>query len=326
MATITTPYDSNDDLRGIAEASRGQKSAVSWPAIFAGAAASAALSLILLVLGTGLGLAVVSPWSDKGIASGTLAMSTIVWIVFSALVTSGLGGYIAGRLRVKWQAVHTDEVYFRDTAHGFLAWAVATLVTAALLTSTIGTIMSLGAVGGTVAAAAGSGASIAGATPGTASGMSRPGADGIMQSMYTMDSLFRVSAPINQAAGVAPNPGTQPGGEPSAPMMATKAEVGRMFANSMRTGALPPDDVRYAGQLVSQRTGLTQQDAEKRVTDAYASAKAKFSDAEAKAKEVADQTRKDAEWASLWMFVSLLTGAFSASLMATIGGRRRDRF
>ena len=224
-----------------------------------------------------------------------------------------MGGYIAGRLRIKWHAVHTDEVYFRDTAHGFLAWAVATLVTAALLTSTIGTIVSLGAVGGSVAAAAGSGAPMAGVTPGTAAGMSRPGADGSMQSMYTMDSLFRVSTPMNQA-GIAPNPGTQPGGEPSGPMMATKAEVGRMFANSMRTGALPPDDVRYAGQLVSQRTGLTQQDAEKRVTDAYASAKAKLSDTEAKAKEAADQARKDAAWASLWIFVSLLAGAFCGQL------------
>ena len=95
-------------------------SGVSWAAIFAGAAAAAALSLILLVLGTGLGLASVSPWSSHGIEATTFGVSTILWISFVGLVASAVGGYIAGRLRTKWAGVHTDEVYFRDTAHGFL--------------------------------------------------------------------------------------------------------------------------------------------------------------------------------------------------------------
>src|SRR4051812_9691746 len=106
-------------------------SAVSWGAIFAGAAAAAALSLILLVLGVGLGLSVVSPWSHTD--ASTIGTSTIVWIAFVQLAASGLGGYLAGRLRVRWASVHSDEVFFRDTAHGLLSWAVATLFTAAIL-------------------------------------------------------------------------------------------------------------------------------------------------------------------------------------------------
>ena len=115
-------------------------SAVSWGAIFAGAAGAAALSLILLVLGVGLGLSAVSPFAGQGIGRGAFGWSTILWITFTQLAASALGGYLAGRLRARWVATDGDEVYFRDTAHGFVAWAVATLVTAATLTSAIGSI------------------------------------------------------------------------------------------------------------------------------------------------------------------------------------------
>ena len=116
------------------ESMQPQASAVSWGAIVAGAAGGAALSLILLMLGTGLGLSSVSPWAYSGVSATTFGVSTILWLTFTQLVASGMGGYLAGRLRTKWVAVHTDEVYFRDTAHGFLAWAIAALATAALLT------------------------------------------------------------------------------------------------------------------------------------------------------------------------------------------------
>ena len=123
---------------------RVHASAVSWGAIVAGAAAAAALSLIMLMLGIGLGLSSVSPWAHHGVSAATFGVSAILWITFSQIVASGMGGYLAGRLRTRWLAVHTDEVYFRDTAHGFLAWAFASLATAALLTSEIGAIVSGG--------------------------------------------------------------------------------------------------------------------------------------------------------------------------------------
>ena len=113
-------------------------SAVSWGAIFAGAAAAAALSLILLILGTGLGLSSVSPWAQNGISATAFGVSTILWVTMTQVVASGMGGYLAGRLRTKWTSTHADEVYFRDTAHGFLSWAIASLATAALLGSVIG--------------------------------------------------------------------------------------------------------------------------------------------------------------------------------------------
>lgn len=129
-------------------------SAVSWSAIVAGATAMAALSLILLILGTGLGLSSVSPWVRTGMSATTVGISTILWVIFTQLVASAMGGYLAGRLRTRWVGAQADEVYFRDTAHGFLAWAVASLATAALLTSVIGSIVGDGLQAGSIAATA----------------------------------------------------------------------------------------------------------------------------------------------------------------------------
>jgi MFS family permease len=109
-------------------------SGVSWSAVIAGAFVAASLSLILLALGAGAGLSSVSPW-NAGSASSRLSFVAIIWLITTQIVASALGGYLAGRLRTKWVNVHTDEVYFRDTAHGFLVWAVGIVLTAAFLGS-----------------------------------------------------------------------------------------------------------------------------------------------------------------------------------------------
>lgn len=298
---------------GATHAMSPHASAVSWAAIFAGALGSAALSLILLVLGVGLGLSSVSPWSQEGLSATGLGVSTIIWITLTSLLVSGLGGFIAGRLRSHWLGVERDEVYFRDTAHGFLAWAVATLLTAAVLTSAIGSIVGTGLkTGASVAGAAGTAAMAAGggAAAAAASGPSSGGSGGLG---YYVDSLFRKDA----AAGGATDP-TGANGQPST------GEVTAIFAQSLKNGSISQEDVRYVGQLVAQRTGLSPQDAEKRVNDLYGRAKGAVDEAAAKAKEAADAARKASAYASLWLFVSLLVGAFSASLAATWGGRRRD--
>ena len=295
------------------DSSRTHASAVSWGAIVAGAAAAAALSLILLILGTGLGLSSVSPWAHDGVSATTFGVGTILWLTLTQLLASGMGGYIAGRLRTRWVALHADEVYFRDTAHGFLAWAVATLATAALLTSVIGSIVGSGvqagasAVGGVASTAAVAGAAAAG------SSADKSGTDSGPMG-YFIDSLFRKPTSADAAATATMAP----------PAAASPAEVTRIFMNSLRSGALPADDVRYVGQLVAQRTGLSQQDAEKRVSDIYTGMQAKLREAEVAAKDAADKARKASSYAALWLFISLLIGAFVASLAATFGGRHRD--
>jgi hypothetical protein len=112
---------------GTEVAEEAQVPAVSWAAIVAGGVASAALTLVLLAFGAGIGLSAVSPWANSGISSTTFNFGAGVYLCITA-VASSIGGYLAGRLRTKWVGVHTHEVYFRDTAHGFLAWAFATVL------------------------------------------------------------------------------------------------------------------------------------------------------------------------------------------------------
>ena len=297
-------------------------SAVSWAAVFAGASASAALSLILLILGTGLGLASVSPWAQNGISAATFGVTTIVWVTFTQIAASGLGGYLAGRLRTKWVAVHTDEVYFRDTAHGFLSWATASLATAALLASVIGSIIGGGVqAGAAVAGGAAQGATLAATTTASigAAEMSKTGTDSSSMS-YFIDSMFRKDPGNGATMG---NPAIEAGG--SASSASSGAEVARIFVSGLRNSSMPADDSRYVAQMISLRTGLSQADAEKRVSSTFARAQTALRDAEVSANAAADKARKASSYAALWLFVSLLIGAFAASLAATSGGRQRDK-
>lgn len=270
-------------------------SGVSWGAILAGAAGAAALSLILVLLGFGLGFSAVSPWAGSGISAKGLGISTIVWLAFTQIIASGLGGYLAGRLRVKWAYMHGDEVYFRDTAHGFLAWAVATLVTATLVVGSISNIVS----GGVQA-----GASVA---SGAASGLTQAAGNVGEDYGYFVDSLFRTDDP----AAVSDD--------------AVRGTVTRIFVHTLSNdGQLAAEDRTYLALLVAQRTNLSQPEAELRVDEAFAKARKAMDDARLTAREAADTARKVAAWSSLWMFVALLCGAFFASFAATFGGRSRD--
>jgi hypothetical protein len=344
MAAILEPAHSDRSALVISDTpTTATASAVSWGAIFAGAAAGAALSLILLILGVGLGLSTVSPWSGANPDAKAIGLSTIAWVTFTQLAASALGGYLAGRLRTKWADTLRDEVYFRDTAHGLLTWAVATLLSAAFLTSTISTIVSAGAT-----TLAGAGQATATVTAAAASAGAR-GADDATRAMngYYIDLLFRTDAqtPSSNAATNAaarteplpandaqPNPPPANGAPPassnaSAPARAAPlplGEVARIVGNGVTSGSLPDDDVHYLGRLVAERTGMSQQDAEQRVHDVFARLQGAAHDAANQAKAAAETARQASAYAALWLFIALLIGAFVASFAATHGGRQRD--
>ena len=229
---------------GLAETSvknEAYSSGVSWAAVTAGAFVSAALSLILLALGAGLGLSSVSPWSNVAASASSISTAAIVWLIVMQIISSSMGGYLAGRLRTKWASIHTDEVYFRDTAHGFLAWAVALVVMAAFLTSAA-TYM----VGAAAASAAGG--------TGTATGVQADGRE-LDSNGYFVDALFRSDSAKPDSNGAS-----------------VRGEVGRILAQSLRGGSVPAADKSYVAQLVATRTELSQTDAEKRVSDVFAGA------------------------------------------------------
>ena len=145
-----------------------------------------------------------------------------------------------------------------------------------------------------------------------ASETSKPDADAGPMG-YFVDSLFRNGTNVQQGSSVPQNDTPPP-----------TAEVGRIFASNAGADSLPAQDVHYLGQVVAQRTGMAQQEAEQRVVDTYAAMQAKLRDAATATKVAADTARKASSYAALWLFISLLLGAFVASLAATLGGRQRD--
>ena len=219
----------------VADMGETPTSAVSWPAIVAGGFTAASLSVVLFTLGAGIGLSVVSPWSDRGISSDTAALFSGIYLVCVAVISSAVGGYIAGRLRARWLDTHTDEVYFRDSAHGFLAWAVATVISVAFLASAATTIT------GGVAAGAGPGAAMAGNGSAMQSRLNGYG-----------DQLLRPNF-TTKAADAAAQP-------------SDRQEVYRLLSKSSNT-TMAQNDHDYLVQMISARTGLTPADAEKRVND-----------------------------------------------------------
>ncbi|HTN66994.1 MAG TPA: hypothetical protein VL051_12515 [Burkholderiaceae bacterium] len=285
------------------DAGDARTAGVSWGAVFAGAAVAAALSLILLILGFGLGLSAVSPWSYNEHATA-LGAASIIWIAFMQLAASAIGGYLAGRLRVKWASVHADEVYFRDTAHGLLTWAVASLFTAALLAGATRAALG-GAIDIGTGASATAAPAVAAAVTSSQSNSASPA--GAAPFDYFSDMLLR----SEQTA-------------PQADSEASRREVNRIFLTSIGAGQLAPDDRAYLAQLVANRSGMSQVEAEQRVDAVYGRAAKAASDAKTAAKNAAETARKAAAHSALWMFVALLLGAFVASLAATVGGRQRD--
>jgi len=271
------------------------QSGVSWGAILAGASCAASLSFLLLVLGFGLGLSAVSPWTDAGASLAVIGISSVLWVSFTQIAASGLGGYIAGRLRVRWDGVHNDEVYFRDTAHGLVTWAISTMLAATLFASTLGNIL-----GGGVSAGAQLGGS---AVEAVASGAASVG------DSYFSDALLRRSANNNQ---------------PDSVDQEVRSELSTILMRSLAEGELRDDDAQYLATVVSRYTGVSPNEASTRVSQIYQRAQQAAAEVEAEAREAADTARKSAAVTALWMVVALLCGAFTASLMATWGGRQRD--
>lgn len=260
-------------------------SSVSWGAILAGGFTAAAVSLIVVAFGVGAGLSVVSPWEGEGISATTASWSAGLFLVVVAMIAATFGGYITGRLRPGWDDVNVHERFFRDTAHGFVAWAFATVLTVTVL-----------AGAGTHLLAAAS----AGAIPAAGAGAAQ--AAGNSGDIYA-DRLLRAGP---QSGGGAAGPSTD--------QAAARAELVRIIAPATRKGGdVSPDDRAYAARVIAARTGLSQAEAEQRVNQTIT-----------QAKETTDRARRAAAKFSLWIAISLLAGAFSGSLAAAEGGKLRN--
>lgn len=262
-------------------------SAVSWAAIFAGAAGAIAIAIVLTTLGAGLGLTSVSAWPNVGASATTFTITTGIGLIVVQWLSSALGGFVTGRLRTKWTGVHTHEVFFRDTAHGFLAWALATIVGTFLLAAAASSVVSGGVRAGSAVAG--------GAVQAAANGVSS----------YSVDTLFRSDRV-----------------DASASTQDVTAQATRVLANGVRNGGMSQADHDYLVQLVAAKTGIPQADAQKRLDDTIAAAK----DAETKARAAADAARKATATFAIFTALSLLIGAFVAMAAAAYGGNLRDEY
>jgi hypothetical protein len=269
--------------------------ATSWGPIFGGAAAAIGATLILLLLGSGVGLTMVSPWSGESSSAATVGITAAIWLVVVQWLSSALGGYLTGRLRTKWAAVHTNEVFFRDTAHGLISWAVSTIFVVGFLASSLTNLAGAGATAG-AAAVGGAGAA------GTAA-VSQTTAD--LSTSYFTDALLR---PERLNANAERNDGT------------ATAEVSRILLQGAVNGQVPDGDRTYIANIVSARTGISEDDARTRVDTVLK----QIDDAKIAAQAAADKARKAAATTALVGAISLLIGAFISSVAAALGGKQRD--
>jgi hypothetical protein len=209
---------------------------VQWGPALAGAIAAAALALVLHGFAAAIGLAVSSTsptWRD---ASFALWLLSGFYLVFVAIASYGLGGYIAGRMRARLAGGVSEETEIRDGIHGLIVWGLATLATAILIAVSGATVTRL--------AAPSSGA----AGPSTS-----VGAENIVA--YDLDRLFRSD---RRPAGM--------------DMTYSRAEAGRILLTASGHSGVAPDDRTYLVRLVGQATGLPQAEAQQRVDTVIASA------------------------------------------------------
>ncbi|MFA6265335.1 MAG: hypothetical protein WC670_06420 [Pseudolabrys sp.] len=275
-------------------------SAVSWKAIIAGAVAASAITLILVAFGVGVGFSVISPWSGQGVSATTFTIGGGLFLIVVAMLSSTIGGYLAGRLRSQWSTVHEHERYFRDSAHGLVTWALATLVIASVLGGAMTAII------GTT----GAGLAVAGSQP----------ADLYVDTLLRTNPLAprAPNASATSQGAEAQNPANLQGGQigtvPS-PVPVNRASIARVLAPAMiKGGSIADPDRAYLTQVVAARTGLPEAQARERVDQTIAQAKA-----------AADKARKSSAAFAFWLAFALLAGALSASLAAIEGGNLRNR-
>jgi len=284
-------------------------SGLSWSAVIAGALTAIATTAIMVALGSGIGLSLASPFASSPSGS-TLTIMGAVWLVFSQGVGFATGGYVAGRLRTNPGRWHTGEVKFRDGANGLVVWAIGVVISLFLLAGAAGKITG---AAGTAAATGGVAAAAVAAAGTTQQGPTD----------YFTDTLLRTNpqaqAQASTASGSAAGAASSTAPANGMNSQAEHQQVNRILLTALGPNGLSTDDRTYLVQIVSAQSGMSQEDAQKKVDDVVNRAKAE-------ATQAADTARKAAEYFAFWTFMSLLFGAVCATLGGILGGDLRDDF
>jgi hypothetical protein len=271
-------------------------SPLSWSAAIAGALAAIAVTFLIVALGSGIGLSFASPYS--GPSAKTMTIAAAVWLLMAETMGFATGGYLAGRLRSPAYDGVIGETTFRDAAQGVLVWAIGVVAMAALAG-----LLGLFAAGATV-------------TAGAAAGANQATASTTGATDYFVDLLFRPAPSTATAAGQRPaadTVGIAAAGAQPALSNEARAEITRVVARSVSQARIDDSDRAYLAQVVAARTGLSPEEAQRRVGEV-----------EAKARDAADTAAKAVAYVSFWTFMALLFGGAAATLGGMLGGQLRD--
>lgn len=279
---------------------------IDWGPIILGTLGALAIMVVLMTFGAALGLSVVSPQPYAGLSAKAVAVLAGVYAALVHVASFSAGGYLAGRTRTPWATSDLDERNFRDGGHGFAVWALGVVLGAAL---------ALSGVSGVVKAV--TGATTAVAAAGTAGAAANPQTPGALQQISMQPTDYAVDRLLAPGPGPAPAPA---GGAAASSRADLAGPIARAFAANMNNPQLDARDRTWLASLVSQRTGLSQADAEKRVDEAFADLKA----AEQKARDAADKARKATLIAGFLAAATLAIGAAAACAGASLGARHRD--
>jgi hypothetical protein len=271
---------------------------VEWGAVLAGAVLAAALSFVLLTFGVAIGLSAISPWPNSGVSTKVLGSLAIFWAMVQQIGAFMAGGYVAGRMRSRWHEPTQHEVEFRDGLHGGLVWAVGVVIAAALFMTAAG-------------AATRTGAEVAGKTAVSGVASTTDSMDLVLDTLLRPAIVAQAAPPSSPAAAAATTPRPRAGAA-----LATddsRAEMSRILASSVASGSMSEQNRAYLAQLVAQRSGLSQQEAEKRVNDAFTAAR-----------QAADKARRAGILTGFVTAASLILSFGAAWWAALKGGQHRD--
>jgi hypothetical protein len=264
---------------------------VDWAAVFAGAVLAAALSFVLLTFGTAIGLSASSPWPNSGLSAKVIASLAVFWVMAQQIGSVMAGAYVAGRMRTTWHD-RGHEGDFRDGLHGGLVWAVGVLISVLLLFATAGLV-------------ARTGAEVAGKTVASVASRTGDPVDPVLDAMLRPNSARAAVPPAGGPAATRGEVTSTADG---------RAELARILTNSVASGSLTPDNRSYLAQVVAQRTGLSPQEAEKRVDEAVSAVRA-----------AADKARRTAVLTGFVTAAGLILSLGAGWWAAIRGGDHRDR-
>jgi hypothetical protein len=270
---------------------------VEWGAVIAGAFLAAAISFVLLTFGAAIGLSAVSPWPNSGASAKVVASIAVFWAMAQQIGAFMAGGYVAGRMRSRWHETG-HEADFRDGLHGGLVWAVGVVIGAALFLSTAGSVAKTGAEAAGGAAAA-------------ANASSSDPMDAVLDSMLRPTTVAQAGTPSAATPPAAQTPAAR--ARAVATGDETRAEMSRLLSSAVATGSLSGESRAYLVQIVAQRAGIPQQEAERRVDQAFNAAR-----------EAADKARRAGILTGFVTAASLLLSLGAAWWAAMRGGNHRD--